>query len=695
MPDLSLGPSRAEPRTERLRLRAGEQIGRWAPVLAVVAAAAVLLALGSSNAPWGRAAAWAVCVLVAFVGWGGLVERLVGDGAPAGWALRAVWGIAAVLVVGGPLAALHLASKPVLLAQVIVGLLLAAYRAFVQWAQTRGESEPRARVYVEGVALLVLVTYGFAIVHFFGYLGSNVFQLSDDGPLYFLFSEKLLQTGSIYEPFSVRRLLTYGGQSYIHALYLTVAPHGFLHVIDGGLGFAIVAGLLLGEVSARPSHAELARVWLAVTLLVTLPPIVRTNTASLMTGCALFLGIYQTLRRPWRDCGSPGRRSSIAGAGLVGALVATAGLLRTSHAIPAAVFAGLGLLPPVRELLGRAPRRSALRTQAIFAVCALIALIPWLLLFRESCGTAIYPLQSGSLTPGFVLLKSKPSLFANLQSLLDHVFYERPLINLPLFILAALLPSVGNDRIARAASWSTLLGFCALIYAGGAFDPYNNSRYYFGFVTSFALIMALTVRRSETVAERVPTGVRDVVIVVAVLASLVVGPRGDLANHYKGLLEMARRGYRDTASDARASEAKTRAYRELQSHMEVGAKAVMMVDEPFRFDLRRNEMLSLDIGGGMGPSPGYPAFKGAEALASYLVSHGVRYIVYVDFAHSAQLYLRRDWQNHLAKTGYFLQGEAPYMLDAMNSIEALAASRTVVHSQDWMNLVDLNRSRAQ
>jgi hypothetical protein len=623
------------------------------------------------------------------VGWGGVVERLLGDRAPTGWALRAIWGIAAVLAVGGPLAALHIASKPVLLAQVIVGLFLAAYFVFVRARQ----GERRTRVYAKTVASLGLVTSGFAIVHFFGYLGFNVFQRSDDQPLYFLLAEKLVQTGSFYEPFNVRRLLTYGGQAYLHALYLAVAPHDFLHVLDGGLGFAIVAGLLLGDLPARPSRPDVERVWLAVTLLIALPS-VRTNIGSLMTGCAVFIGIYQTLRRPWHDPGVTGPKSTIAGTVLVGVLVATAGLLRTSNAIPAAIFAALSLLPRVQELLSREVLRSALRAQVILAVGVLITLVPWLLLFRESCGAAIYPLQKGYLTPGFVMLMSNPSVFANLQSLLAHVFYERPLNNLPLFVLAAFLPAAGNDRLVRAVSWSTLLGFCLIVYAGGAFSAYNNSRYYFGFVSGFALIMALTARRSQTVADMIPIGVRDVVIVIAVLANLV-GGRADVAHHYQSLLESAQRGRRDAALDARVTEAKTRGYRDLQSHMEAGAKAVMMVDEPFRFDLRRNEMMSLDIGGGMGPSPGYPAFKGAEALGSYLVANGVRYIVYVDFAHSAELYVRAAWQSHLIKASDpYLQGEAPYMLDAMSSIDALAASRAVVHSKDWMSVVDLSRSRA-
>ena len=305
--------------------------------------------------------------------------------------------------------------------------------------------------------------------------------------------------------------------------------------------------------------------------------------------------------------------------------------------------------------------------QIIFVLAALAALLPWLLLFRESCGTAIYPVQRGFLTPGFEFLKGNPSFVTYLHSLWSHVFFERPLYNLPIFVLAALLPSAGNDRIARAASAGAILGFCAVVYAGGAFDPFNNSRYYFSFITSFGLIMVLTVGRTRTVANEITMDVRDIVIVVGVLGSLAIG-RAEVAGYYKNLLEVAERGHRDAAIDARASQAKTTAYRDLQDHMTAGAKAVMMVDEPFRFDLRRNEMFSLDVGGGMGPPPGYPAFAGTEALRSYLISNGVRYVVHVDFTRSAELYVRTSWESHLSKTGFFLQIQAPFMLDAMKSI---------------------------
>jgi hypothetical protein len=667
-------------------------IVRWTVLVITAAAALGLLLLATVHAPWGRAAAWAICLLIAFVGWGDLIDRLLGDRTRTPWAVRAVWGIAAILAVGGVLAGLHLAFRPVLLAQVSAGLLLAAYFHLTRWTRGAGTDPETLRsswTSAGWLAPLLVVVSGLAILHFFGHLGSNHFQPSDDGPLYFLLPERLLQTGSFYDPFNVRRLAAYGGQSYLHALYLTVAAPGYLHVLDGGLGFGILAGLLLADGGARPTRRDLECVWLAIVLLATLHH-VRTNTASLMTGCAVFLGIYHTLRRFCHTPAplNPARTSRYAM--LIGALVAGAVLLRTSNGIPAAAFAGLALLPRLRDLASGATLRATIRTEVTMGVAAFVVLLPWLWLLRESCGTFMYPLQKGFLTPGFVFVQSQPGLYGFLQSLVVHFFHTRPLSSLPLFALAALLPTQGPDRIVRAASWAALLGFCSVVYAGGLFDQYANSRYYFAAVTSFALIMALSIGRSTIGAEQHTLTVRDMVVIIAVLANLLVA-RDDVRSYHTFMATMAVRGYRDADADARASASRTSAYRELQARMPAGTTAVMMVDEPYRFDLKRNRMLSLDIGGGMGPSPGYPAFAGPQALRSYLLANRVRYIVYGDFDHSAELYVRASWRNHLSASGSYLQGEAPYMLDTMNSVESLAASHGIVYSAHRINVVDLTR----
>ena len=56
--------------------------------------------------------AWGLLLLLSWVGWGAAFQRVLklNRGVPVGWALRAGWGMSAVLAVGGVLNALRLVS---------------------------------------------------------------------------------------------------------------------------------------------------------------------------------------------------------------------------------------------------------------------------------------------------------------------------------------------------------------------------------------------------------------------------------------------------------------------------------------------------------------------------------------------------------------------------------------------------------
>src|SRR5579871_2644713 len=69
---------------------------------------AVLAATGPAH-PLRATAAWGLIVLLGFAGWGDLVRRLLAPAADVDWGLRAAWGLALTLAVGGLLCLLGLA----------------------------------------------------------------------------------------------------------------------------------------------------------------------------------------------------------------------------------------------------------------------------------------------------------------------------------------------------------------------------------------------------------------------------------------------------------------------------------------------------------------------------------------------------------------------------------------------------------
>src|SRR5580692_1551191 len=66
--------------------------------------------------------AWSVLILLSFVGWGSIANLWLTKGRRVDWGLRAGWGMAFVMLVGGYLTLVHAARRPVLIAQVVIGV---------------------------------------------------------------------------------------------------------------------------------------------------------------------------------------------------------------------------------------------------------------------------------------------------------------------------------------------------------------------------------------------------------------------------------------------------------------------------------------------------------------------------------------------------------------------------------------------
>jgi hypothetical protein len=373
------------------------------------------------------------------------------------------------------------------------------------------------------------------------------------------------------------------------------------------------------------------------------------------------------------------------------ALCAVAAIsFRASNAVPVCLFLGLYFLFAYCSAV-RAPWQfSALRgffsVGGVFSLCFILFMLPWMWLMNESVGTPLFPLGKSNLTPGFVFLQSPASALEALQHMVNNFHHDKPLVAFPLFALAGIVPLTmpgKRDSSARALSALTLGslgGMLAIIYSGAAFDAIAISRYYFSYVVATALAVAIGLGDSATRAGRL----RDVVVVAAIGLQLV-GSRDEMRHYYGFLIAHASDAARAEPAWSRVTEQ----YRLLQQHVPVGARLAAAVDDPFRFDFARNEILLLDVPGGMGPPPGFPLGKGPEQLAAYLASHGVRYLAVVDFSRSVELYDLGRWRGHLSRTGSYLQGEARVAVDAMETIEQLVRSRRVLHRRENMCIVDL------
>ena len=669
----------------------------WSPLrlaLAAIAATVTGIALATTLAAdrhvYGRSLLWVALVLGSFVGWGALLNRWLARGVRLDWGLRAGWGFCFSILLGGYLCLAHLACRFTLVTQVAAGLAGLSWEWVVRSRRPPSVDRFRRRVAVAfhllGPIVIVMVTYAFVVVSILGCFGDRPFQPSDDPALYLAMPQKLLQSGSLLEPFAARRMPILGGHVYLHALFLAVAPYFYTHVVDGGLCVALTAGLLIGHVK-RHGLREWHIVPLALVLLILVGlRSVRVNTGSLYSGVVAIVTCYRTARVPLgRALDGPVWPMDTRRMALLGAATAATITLRSSLAGAALSFAGIVIASDFVRGNRRPFQRESLvsfaRSSAIFCAAVILGVLPWSVLLHQSCGTFLYPFGHSNITAGLSFLKHEVKALDIFSNLLSNVFYEKPIAALLPFLLAGLSPLSGrgrNDLIALTLATASCLATLAL----SSFAPVHTSRYYFAAVAATALVTVASVER------RGPLVPLAVLAVAAHIAMTIGDWNGILADK----LKQADAAYEEKPADRKGADDESREYREVQSHVPPGATIVAAVRDYFQFDFHRNRVFTLDALGAMGPRPGWPAHQGSEALADYLHDNGVEYVIRVDFNEPGELYNREHWKANREEKGTTIAEWAVYHLDAEDALDGLSKVRRDVFAGHGMTVIDLTKA---
>ena len=343
-------------------------------------------------ASYSLAFGWGLLILLSFVGWGGVLNRLLFPENQKDWGQRAAWGLALSVVVGGVLNLLSLISRTTILAYLGLGIVAWAIDSLVRGRSLFGSlslgrvpSRLDRRIFTAGLLVVVFMTL-------FQYAGSVSrpggvdradFSPHDDFQGYFVFPEKMLQTGNMgRDPFNARRLeSSLGGKSFLDAFVVSVLPAQDLHLLDPGLGLLMVLGLLWGFLrESTVSHLGCLGILLFVQLV---PPHVMNITA-LWTGLALFLSLYRILSSKTLPASRAFSRV------LIIALVAAAVCSLKSNFIPAccALLACSFFCYLVEQSFGREAIIETVGTTALLIAFT----VPWMISMYQSSGTLLYPL---------------------------------------------------------------------------------------------------------------------------------------------------------------------------------------------------------------------------------------------------------------------------------------------------------------
>jgi len=504
----------------------------------------------------------------------------------------------------------------------------------------------------------------------------------DDFQSYLIFPQKILATGTLLDPFSVRRIAAYGGQSLLHALALLGSPNPLtLQVVDIGISVIIVIALIIAGNSRAP-----VGLWLLPVIFILTLPNIRANSTSLMSGVVVFLALFRTASSA-AFAENPRR-----GGAVLGMLAAAAASLRQPFIIPAAAFLVIFYTPiALGALWRRGPqRRVALGGVTVAATSALGFLAPWALLSYLSSGTPLFPLFDGYYHPEYGRLTGTDQDLDRVGFLLANLRHCHPVRTLPLFLLAALLVPWRRTRGALPAlTLASLLGLVAIAWGFPLSDEYSIARYYFGFVTAAVIAVSMYVCALPWRNwERHP--VRTAIPASLALVALLLQLGAASVESYREYEVYAAHIW-ITARHGSLLDENNQDYRLLQARVPAGAPMVVMLDRPFSLDYDRNPIDVLDLPGSVSPPPGLP-LDSDDALADYLTAHGYRYLSFVRSTESQGVYLRSGWERMLGPPPSPLWGNAvPLYLKTFDRFESLMKSRVRLYDDGQMVVLDLTR----
>lgn len=612
---------------------------------------------------------WGFVLLVSFAGWGSIVARVTLPRQSVDLGLRLAWGMAVVIAAGGVTCLMSVATRPVLLAATGGGVIAAGVSVWCGWNGGASARRPRSLL-TTAVLLGAIVLVGAQF-----YAGAAGGRLStDDFNAYLVYPQRILSTGTLMERFSLRRLSSYGGQSFLHALTLLGAQDPRqISLFDQGICLAIVLALVVAD-RARAG----AGLWLIPVMLLIVLPDIRGNSASQMSGVALLFAMFRTAVTP--VFAASARRRAL----LLGLLAGAATTLRQWYLVAAVSFLVLFYLPDLLAAL-RLPGAARWKRLGDFGTATatmVIVLLPWWLLAYQAVGTPLYPLFSGNYSAQYGSLIGDNPRVDRWTFLWRNASYGYPVRIISIFLLAMLLLPWGATRGALPAfGVASLLGFLVIVVGFPLSDVVSMSRYYFAFFVSATLAVLWQTTSPPWTNWRGHGWRTALVTTLAVGAAIIEIVGAAPLFRSAGLSELSR--------DITDLGQKNSRYLALQDAVPPGAPLIVMFDHPYLFDFGRNPIEVIDLPGQVSPPPGMP-FDSDDALATYLIDQGFRYLAFVKPESSINQYRREGWQRMIGPPASVLWGRAaPIILQALDRFESLGRNHWRLYEDGKFVAVDL------
>lgn len=578
--------------------------------------------------PYLLAFGWGLCILLALIGWGTILNRILFPEQPIDWGQRAAFGVAFSIAIGGILNVTYIISKPIILGYLLVGFLY----FFIAQNQSINSNINLLNSFLKKRRTNKLLIFGFLIVilltflNYASWVATNEFNTLDDYNAYFVFPNKMLQTGSIGpEPFSERRMTSLGGQSFLHTLVLVILSEKNLFIIDPGIASIIVIGLILGYFNEKKLSLHIALLICTFYLLFPAPIL---NSTSLVIALALLFSTFRILT--WKGL----RENHFLLNAFILALTTSSICALKTNLIP---VSGILLLTSYGFYLSRAENR---RT-AIYELLATIGfgfllLSPWMISMYQSSGTLLFPLfgkgyHASAYDINFYDDKNTLTLSIFWRSLSDLIGWELRIYSFVLFCLTVLgvRSQPHTERQAYVslaiATWLATLLVAIALRDG---DWKYLYRYTFSFtflllvVSMMLLLPKVRIGKQGKIAHSATSRLMAIFLVGVLVGHVWHGVEKEFGTWRKNI------GFgRRDLSLTRLSPSVVEQYAALQQAIPPEESLLARLEAPFLLDFRRNKILTVGMPGSASPPPGMP-LEAADALASYLMAQSIRYVAY-------------------------------------------------------------------
>lgn len=622
---------------------------------------------------------WSVLIFLGYYGLGELLLRRLNyiPFEDLGWASKAALGMTIYAVFGSLLMVPKLLNAINLAAFSVVSFGFGAYflfdllkkhllrekKSFKGKRKVKSEVEEKKRGYSWLFLFIPAVFTGLAFVT--SIYWPFQYDPNDDWTAYLTFPERILQTGTLIEPFSQRRILGLCGQSILLAQIMVVAPPESAHLLDRGFGVVLLFGLLVEATRHTNPRWQLLRALVILAAVTASVP--RINTASSQLGIALILAFVLVVSKLQEE------KVWLWWQSLVPALI----LAGVSSLRPTFAMAGGGIL--IFYILWRTvsgpPKVWAERLMPLIktGVLTLALLIPLMIVSWESSRTPMFPFFTGHAIKKYCYFNSGEGFLTDARIALEYMATPEIGVMLAGLVLAFFLSGETRRLAVCVAFTALLMVFLSTAKTSGTARSWVMDLYRYSFpLAAFGLYWVLA-----KFVEMKPAGkwfrhpaLAGVALLVFWSTQLV--PAAKEVQVQWQVLGKLNEGFKFQVAQLEPF------YKQLQVQVPRGEKIFAVVDAPYLLDYNRNTIHNVDMIGFATVPPGMPFGKGPEALRKYLLDLGYKYALCVDFNNAVFLYSRQAMSNH--QRPEYKEWAKNVSVDFMDNMDEIAKNTTLARA---------------